>query len=123
MRKSLLGAAALLLAASNAAMAGELSGGEIQSLLSGNSIVSPEFGCLFYSRIGKTVTIDFAGNSYVGNWSVEGDRYHSSGSCGGKGCSISGTFPDITFRRDDGRYNRSVRLVKGNYCEKNVVLS
>jgi hypothetical protein len=123
MRKSLLGAAALLLAASNAAMAGELSGGEIQSLLSGNSIVSPEFGCLFYSRIGKTVTIDFSGNSYSGQWSVEGDRYHSSGSCGGKGCTISGTFPDITFRRDDGRYNRSVRLVKGNFCEKNVVIS
>jgi hypothetical protein len=123
MRKSLIGAAALLLAASNAAMAGELSGGEIQSLLSGNSIVSPEFGCLFYSRIGKTVTIDFAGNSYSGSWSVEGDRYLSSGSCGGKGCTISGTFPDITFRRDDGRYNRSVRLVKGNYCEKNVVIS
>lgn len=123
MRIILAGAAVLFLAGSNAAVAEELSGGEIKSLLSGNSIVSPEFGCLFYSRVGKTVTIDFAGNSWEGQWSVEGDRYLSSGSCGGEGCSISASIPEITFRRADGRYNKSVRLVKGNFCEKNVVVS
>ncbi len=123
MRNMLAGAVALILGLGGTAMAEELSGGEIKSLLSGNSIVSPEFGCLFYSRVGKTVTIDFAGNSFVGQWSVEGDRYLSSGSCGGKGCSISASVPEITFRRDDGRFNTSVRLVKGNYCEKNVVVS
>jgi hypothetical protein len=123
MRMMLLGAAALVAAWANGANATELRGSEIKSLLSGNSIVSPEFGCLFYSRVGKTVTIDFAGNSYVGKWSVEGDRYLSSGSCGGKGCSISVSLPELTFKREDGRYSKSFKLVKGNYCEKNVVVS
>lgn len=103
--------------------AGELGGGRIRDVLAGNSIVSPDFGCVHYSLDGKTTTVDFAGNLYSGTWDIKDDLYLSSGRCGEAGCTVSGSTPNITFRSLDGEYVQPVVVVKGNFCEKNAVIS
>lgn len=113
----------LLLAASINALAADLTGRQIRDALTGNSITSPDFGCVFYSRYGKTVATDGAGNFSAGEWSIEGDLYFSSGSCGTKGCTLSGDFPDLVFQRIDGRYAQPATVINGNFCEKNVIIS
>jgi hypothetical protein len=104
------------------ALAGDRTGAEIKSLLTGNTIVSTEFGCVYFSPTGKSVTVDFTGNTFSGSWSVKGDLYYSSGSCGEAGCRVVGEFPDITFIREGGGYRQSVTILPGNQCENNAVI-
>ena len=66
--------------------------------------------------------MDFTGNTFPGTWSVKGDLYYSSGSCGEAGCHVIGEFPDITFIREGGGYRQSVTILPGNQCEKNAVI-
>lgn len=113
----------LSLATSKNALAGDLTGVQILDALTGNSITSPDFGCVFYSRYGKTVATDGTGIFSTGEWSIEGDLYFSSGSCGTRGCTLSGDFPDLVFQRIDGRYVQPATVIKGNFCEKNVIIS
>ncbi len=102
---------------------GALSGSEITRTLAGNSIVHPNFGCVFYRADGTTLQIAAGGVSQEGEWSVTGDLYHSSGACGEVGCTLSGTHPSYLFRRADGGYEQDVILILGNHCEKNGVIS
>ncbi len=107
----------------DATLASDLDGGQIRQMLSGNSIVSPTFGCLFYDPRGKTTTVDLSGDMTSGTWAVNGKLYISSGRCGLAGCTISGTYPDIIYRSLDGQYVLPVTVIKGNFCQKNVVVS
>ena len=104
------------------AVAGDRSGADIRKMLSGNTITSPEFGCIYFSGTGRTVLVDFAGQSQGGTWSVAGDLYFSSGSCGETGCRILGDVPEITFVRTDGGFRQTVTLLPGNQCEKDAVI-
>ncbi len=104
------------------ALAAGRTGDQIRSLLEGNTIISTDFGCVFFSPSGKSVTVDFTGNTFPGTWSVKGDLYYSSGSCGEAGCHVIGEFPDITFIREGGGYRQSVTILPGNQCEKNAVI-
>jgi hypothetical protein len=113
---------ALASLASADARAGERTGAEITALLKGNTIISTDFGCVYFSPTGKNVSVDFAGNAFPGTWSVKGDLYYSSGSCGEAGCRVIGDFPDITFIREGGGYRQSVTILPGNQCEKNAVI-
>ena len=104
------------------AVAGDRSGAEIRRLLSGNTITSTEFGCIYFSSTGRTVLVDFAGQTQGGSWSVAGDLYFSSGSCGETGCRVLGDVPEITFVRIDGGFRQTVTLLPGNQCEKDAVI-
>jgi len=118
-------ATGLLLAALPATLAAaELKGEEMRSTLTGNSIVNPDFGCVFYQADGTTRIVGQAGGEVaIGNWAVKGDLYYSSGQCGLAGCSLSGDYPDFTFRRTDGGYEQPVILIRGNHCEKDGIIS
>jgi hypothetical protein len=121
--KAILTVAAACLFAASSAHGGELSGNQIREILTGNSIVSPDFGCVHYQPGGGTMSVDQAGNLNSGRWGVRGDLYTSSGRCGEAGCAVSGAYPDITFRSLDGDYVQPVVVIKGNFCEKNAVIS
>lgn len=101
----------------------EMSGDRLTKLLSGNSVIHPEFGCLFYRPDGTTLTVTQDGQKLDGRWSVRGDLYYSSGQCGEIGCSLTGAFPSFTFRRQDGGYEQPVMLILGNHCEKDGIVS
>jgi hypothetical protein len=113
---------ALALLEDAGAAAAERTGAQIRALLEGNTIISTDFGCVYFSPTGKSVTVDFAGNTFSGTWSVKGDLYFSSGSCGEAGCRVIGEFPDITFIREGGGYRQSVTILPGNQCENNAVI-
>lgn len=100
-----------------------LSGGELRSVLEGNSIVHPDFGCVFFGPDGSTRVVSRSGDVAIGTWAIRGDLYYSSGQCGTTGCSVSGRFPSFTFRREDGGYEQPVILIRGNYCEKDGIVS
>jgi hypothetical protein len=102
--------------------AAERTGAQIRALLEGNTIISTDFGCVYFSPAGKSVTVDFTGNTFSGTWSVKGDLYYSSGSFGEAGCRVIGEFPDITFIREGGGYRQSVTILPGNQCENNAVI-
>lgn len=108
--------------ASTGAHAGGRTAAEIKALLEGNTIISTDFGCVYFSPTGKSVTVDFTGNAFSGTWSVKGDLYYSSGSCGEAGCRVIGEFPEITFIREGGGYRQTVTILPGNQCEKNAVI-
>jgi hypothetical protein len=119
---SLFGLLALLLGPATAGAA-QLSGSEVRALLAGNSIVHPDFGCVFYLPDGSMHVVSLAGDVTTGKWAVRGDLYFSSGRCGVTGCIISGEYPSFTFRRADDGYEQPVILIRGNYCEKDGVVS
>lgn len=100
-----------------------LSGSELKSLLAGNSIVHPDFGCVFFEPDGTMRVVNRSGEVAAGKWAVRGDLYFSSGQCGVTGCSVSGRFPSFTFRREDGGYEQPVIMIHGNYCEKDGIVS
>ncbi len=100
-----------------------LTGEEIRALLSGNSIVSPDFGCLHFKPDGTTFQVYNGGIVADGIWGVRGDVYTSSGSCGTIGCTLDAKVPIVVFNRVDGGYNQSAQLVEGNFCEKNGIIS
>ncbi len=106
-----------------ATFAADMDGKQIRQTLSGNSIVSPSFGCLYYSPDGKTSTVNSSGDMFAGTWGINGNLYISSGRCGLAGCHVSGEYPEITYRSIDGEYVLPVTVVKGNFCQKNVVVS
>jgi hypothetical protein len=113
---------ALALLEDTGAAAAERTGAQIRALLEGNTIISTDFGCVYFSPTGKSVTVDFTGNTFSGTWSVKGDLYFSSGSCGEVGCRVIGEFPEITFIREGGGYRQSVTILPGNQCENNAVI-
>jgi hypothetical protein len=100
-----------------------LPGAEIARTLSGNSIVHPNFGCVFYRPDGTTLQVGQGGLRAEGKWEVEGDLYFSSGSCGTAGCSLAGRFPSFVFLRTDGGYRQEAIVILGNHCEKDGVVS
>lgn len=101
----------------------QLNGDQLRRMLSGNSIINPEFGCVFYRPDGTTLTVAQGGQTAEGEWQVRGDRYYSSGQCGEIGCRLTGSFPSFTFQREDGGYEQNVILILGNYCEKDGIVS
>ena len=122
MRSLALTILALALLEDAGAAAAERTGAQIRALLEGNTIISTDFGCVYFSPTGKSVTVDFTGNTFSGTWSVRGDLYFSSGSCGEAGCRVIGEFPDITFIREGGGYRQSVTILPGNQCDNNAVI-
>ena len=100
----------------------ELAGEQIRNTLAGNSIVHPDFGCMFYRPDGKT-DMYFQEQLEHGTWEVRGDLYYSSGQCGEIGCHLSGTYPELIFRRIDGDYEQPVILILGNHCKKDGIVS
>ena len=122
--RMLCAAIGLLVAANPGGVgASELSGEEMRSILTGNSIVNPDFGCVFYAADGTTRIVGQGGDLAIGSWAWEGDLYYSSGQCGVAGCVLSGDYPAFTFRRTDGAYEQPVILIRGNYCEKDGIVS
>lgn len=114
--------ATAMLALSFPALAGELDGAGIRDLLTGNSIVHPDFGCVFYSDASTSVSY-VEGQEIAGQWSVKGNLYFSSGQCGEIGCILDGANQDYVFRRLDGQYTQPVVVIEGNYCRKDGVIS
>lgn len=110
------------LALSLPAGAAELDGGGIRSLLTGNSIIHPDFGCVHYPDASTSVSYS-GGQEFTGAWSVKGNLYFSSGQCGEIGCILEGNAPEYVFRRVDGQYSQPVVIMKGNYCRKDGVIS
>lgn len=121
MRRVILAGMAIALFGS-AASAADLAGVQIRELLSGNSIVDAAFGCVYFKPDGTTLAVS-GGDIYTGIWSVAGDLYRSNGNCGKIGCRLSGGFPSTVFRRIDGGYVQPATVVRGNFCEKNVLVS
>lgn len=115
-------ALALMLVAGPTA-ATQLSGEQMRAVLTGNSIVHPDFGCVFYGADGSMRLVSLAGEVATGTWEVRGDLYYSSGQCGTSGCSLDGEYPRFTFRRTDGGYEQAVVLIRGNYCDKDGIVS
>ncbi len=105
------------------ANASGLSSTRIGKILSGNSIVHPVFGCLFYRPDGTTLQVARSGATLEGRWRVRGDVYFSSGQCGRAGCHLVGQYPNLVFRRLDGGYEQPAHLILGNHCEKNGLFS
>ena len=105
------------------AIANARDGESIRHLLSGNSIVHPNFGCAFYRPDGTTLQVGRSGLSVEGRWRVRSGLYYSTGMCGGLGCRITIHYPSLTFRRVDGKYEQPALLIRGNYCEKNGLFS
>ncbi len=123
MRISAALALLLLTALTASAGAGQLSGAQMRTILSGNSIIHPNFGCLFFLPDGSTRQVNQSGDLTTGRWTVRDDTYYSTGQCGTTGCSISGEYPSLTFRRSDGGYEQPVTVIRGNYCEKDGIVS
>lgn len=109
--------------AGTAAAAQELNGARIRQLLSGNSIIHPGFGCVFFRRDGTARIVGQGGVAGEQRWEVRDDLYYSTGQCGIVGCRLTGEYPSFTFRRTDGGYEQPVILVRGNHCEKNGIIS
>ena len=122
LRNTVLATMPAIVLAASAAGASELNGAQIIEMLTGNSIVHPDFGCAHYPREGRTVHY-LDGSILEGDWSVRGDIYYSNGQCGLTGCRVTGAFPEIVFRRLDGRYVQPAQIVKGNYCKRDGVIS
>lgn len=120
--KRLILAGATAVVFGSGANASDLAGIQIRELLAGNSIVHPAFGCVYFNPDGSTLAVA-GGQSLAGFWRVEGDLYRSSGNCGSLGCRLSGGFPSTVFRRIDGGYVQPATVVRGNHCEKNVLVS
>ena len=95
----------------------------IGKMLAGNSIIHPTFGCVFYGKDGTTLQFGQGIEPIKGKWAVEGDIYYSTGQCGRSGCELIGDVPNLTFRRLDGKYEQPAILIRGNYCEKDGILS
>ena len=113
---------AALAGAAFPALAGELDGPGIAALLEGNSIIHPDFGCVWYRDARSSVS--YVGDQeIVGQWSVRGDLYHSSGQCGEIGCQLAGEGDSYVFIRTDGQYRQPVLVIKGNYCRKDGIIS
>ena len=104
-------------------LAATLSDSEMRAALSGNSIVSPDFGCLYYDPSGKSVTVLQSGDKIDGRWIIRDGLYYSNGQCGLTGCTLDGEWPSLTFNRTDGGYSQPVIVIKGNYCEKDGIVS
>ena len=100
-----------------------LNGEQIRQTLSGNSIIHPDIGCVYYRPDGTTRIVGQGGLYSNGKWGVRGDLYYSSGQCGTTGCRLTGSYPSFTFQRTDGGYAQKVMLIRGNYCEKDGILS
>jgi hypothetical protein len=99
-----------------------LSGDEIRRALTGNSIVSPDFGCVHYVKDGVS-NLFASGQVQAGTWRIDGNLYFSSGRCGDVGCQFFGEYPSFVFRRVDGSYEQPVILILGNHCERDGILS
>ncbi|MEZ5800656.1 MAG: hypothetical protein R3D29_09530 [Nitratireductor sp.] len=104
-------------------MAAVLSEPEMRSVLSGNSIISPDFGCVYYDPSGKSVSVIRSGEKFDGRWIIKDGLYYSNGQCGLTGCTLDGEWPSFTFNRTDGGYTQPVIVIKGNYCEKDGIVS
>ncbi|MFZ1815300.1 MAG: hypothetical protein WBO55_18315 [Rhizobiaceae bacterium] len=111
------------LATSSVALSGTLDGAGIRSVLEGNSMVHPNFGCVFLQKDGTFTHVAQSGEKSRGDWGVRGELYTSSGQCGSSGCQLSGTWPEYTFNRIGGGYSQTVIVIQGNHCEKDGIVS
>lgn len=107
-----------------ATSAGEraLTGEEIRQTLTGNSIISPDFGCVHFAREGVANLFTY-GQVSEASWRIDGNLYFSSGQCGEIGCQFFGDYPSFVFRRVDGSYEQPVLLIIGNHCERDGIFS
>jgi hypothetical protein len=97
-------------------------GEEIRHALSGNSIVHPDFGCVFFRPDGGT-EMHYQDMTDRGFWEIRNNLYISSGRCGEVGCKLSGAYPELKFRRVDGEYEQDAIVILGNHCKKDGIVS
>ncbi len=103
--------------------ASQLSGPRIEKTLSGNSVIHPDFGCVYFDPKGITKIITRNGSVRQGRWGVLGDLYYSNASCSIQGCKLTGKYPNFVFERTDGGYAQPVMLVPGNHCDQDATIS
>lgn len=109
-------------APSAGAAGGSWTSEEIRHALAGNSIVHPDFGCVFFRPDGGT-EIRFQESLATGFWEVRDDLYFSSGRCGEVGCRLTGVYPELKFRRVDGEYEQDAIVILGNHCKRDAAVS
>ena len=100
-----------------------LSGSQIKTMLSGNSVVDPGFGCVYFDPAGDTNIVTLNGVERQGRWGVLGDLYYSNAACGVDGCNLKGSYPNFVFERTSGGYSQPVLLLQGNHCDKDGTVS
>jgi len=96
---------------------------DIKSLLLGNSIMHPTFGCSFYETGDRAVQHKRNGDYDLFKWWVGEGVYFSTGACGAGGCRVYNNRGVLDFHRIDGQYQQKALLLKGNQCESNRKVS
>ncbi|MCB1385708.1 MAG: hypothetical protein KDJ80_07180 [Nitratireductor sp.] len=94
----------------------------IGNRLIGNSILNPSFGCVHYPDAGHALLYRLDGTIERYRWWSEGGRYFSdTGGCALGGCRVTADGRQLRFSRDDGLYDRTVEVIRGNACEAGLM--